>query len=392
MSNKITFKELLPLIGLTCSSFIFNTSEFMPIGLLTDIAHDFNISEAHAGSIITIYAWIVMILSLPLMIWASKFEFRKLLLGTVAIFCISHIFSAISNNYVSLLLSRIGVAFAHSIFWSIASPLAVKVVEKNFHSLALSILATGTSIAIIIGLPLGRIIGLYFGWRMSFMFIAVIALLIFFYLAAVFPKVPANKPFTYAQLPKLLHNPLLQGIYFMVFLIPTAYYTTYSYIEPFLKQITTMDDNVITFTLIIFGMFGLVGSLLFSLFFSRAPYLFLRIVSLNISLALLLLYPVSGNHNLLFMLCAFWGINVTAFCISFQAELLNCVTGSATAVAMSIFSGIFNLGIGTGSFLGGIICTYSSLAYIGYAGGSIGILAFMYCSLFLIKKLKIEGK
>ncbi len=96
-------------------------------------------------------------------------------------------------------------------------------------------LATGTSIAIIFGLPFGRIIGLHFGWRMAFMFIAVISLLILLYLAYVFPKVPANKPFTYSQLPELLHNPLLQGIYFMVFLIPTAYYTTYSYIEPFFK-------------------------------------------------------------------------------------------------------------------------------------------------------------
>lgn len=214
MLKEITLKELLPLIGLTFSAFIFNTSEFMPIGLLTDIAADFQMSEAQTGSIITIYAWIVMLLSLPLMIWASKFEFRKLLLGTVAVFCVSHVFSAIATNYWSLLFSRIGVAFAHSIFWSIASPLAVKVVAEKFHSLALSMLATGTSIAIIFGLPFGRIIGLHFGWRMAFTFIAVISLLILLYLAYVFPKVPANKPFTYSQLPELLHNPLLQGIYF----------------------------------------------------------------------------------------------------------------------------------------------------------------------------------
>lgn len=392
MLKEITLKELLPLFGLTFSSFVFNTSEFMPIGLLTDIASDFNMTEAQAGSIITIYAWVVMVLSLPLMIWASKFEFRKLLLGTVAVFCISHVFSAFANNYWSLLFSRIGVAFAHSIFWSIASPLAVKVVAEKFHALALSMLATGTSIAIIFGLPFGRIIGLYFGWRMSFIFIAIIALLIFLYLTAIFPKVPANKPFTYSQLPELLHNPLLQGIYLMVFLIPTAYYTTYSYIEPFLKQIAGMPDSMVTLSLITFGAFGLVGSLLFSLFFKRAPYLFLRIVTLSISIALLLLFPLTVNHIALFVLCAFWGINITAFCISFQAELLNCVTGSATAVAMSIFSGIFNLGIGTGSFLGGIICTYSSLAHIGYAGGSVGILAFIYCSFVLVKNLRLEGK
>ncbi len=84
--------------------------------------------------------------------------------------------------------------------------------------------------------------------------------------------------------------------------------------------------------------------------------------ALSIAVALLLLYPLSGSYNTLIALCAFWGITITAFCVSFQAELLTCVTGSATAVAMSIFSGIFNLGIGTGSFLGGMVCTYSSFS------------------------------
>lgn len=82
MNNKMTLKEWLPLIGITLAAFIFNTSEFMPIALLTDIANDFHISEATAGSLISVYALFVMLLSLPLMILASKIEFKKLLTGT----------------------------------------------------------------------------------------------------------------------------------------------------------------------------------------------------------------------------------------------------------------------------------------------------------------------
>ena len=85
----MTSKQWLPLVGLTCSAFVFNTSEFMPIGLLTDIASSFGISEATAGIMISVYAWAVMLLSLPLMVFASRFEYKKLMLGVVALFATS---------------------------------------------------------------------------------------------------------------------------------------------------------------------------------------------------------------------------------------------------------------------------------------------------------------
>ena len=77
MNQKLTIREWLPLIGMTVAAFIFNTSEFMPIGLLTDIADDFQITEAKAGMLISAYSWAVMLLSLPLMLLASRISFRN---------------------------------------------------------------------------------------------------------------------------------------------------------------------------------------------------------------------------------------------------------------------------------------------------------------------------
>ena len=146
MRSKMSLKEWLPLFGITVSAFIFNTSEFMPIGLLTDIADSFHITEAHAGVLITVYSWIVMLLSLPLMLLLNKIDFKRLLLGTIALFGIFQMLSAFSASYGMLMVSRIGVACTHSVFWSIASPAAVSVVSEKFRSLALSMVVTGTSI------------------------------------------------------------------------------------------------------------------------------------------------------------------------------------------------------------------------------------------------------
>lgn len=78
--QKMPLKAWLPLIGMTVSAFIFNTSEFMPIGLLSDIAANFGITESHAGLLISVYSWVVTLLSLPLMLLVSKMSYRKLLL------------------------------------------------------------------------------------------------------------------------------------------------------------------------------------------------------------------------------------------------------------------------------------------------------------------------
>ena len=103
-------KQWLPLAGLMLAAFIFNTSEFIPIGLLSDIAADFGISESHAGMMITIYAWVVAIASLPLMLVFARTESKKLMLSIVALFVASHVLSGVSTSFNMLMLSRIGVA------------------------------------------------------------------------------------------------------------------------------------------------------------------------------------------------------------------------------------------------------------------------------------------
>lgn len=388
MGNNMSVKSWFPLIGLTCAAFIFNTSEFIPIGLLSDIAKDFKITEAHAGLLISVYAWIVTLLSLPLMLLVSKIELRKLLLFTLVLFVGFQVFSSVSANYGALMASRIGVACTHSVFWSIVSPLAVRIVPDKNRPLALSMIVTGTSVAMILGLPLGRIIGLHIGWRMAFLCVGVFAFITFLYLIFVLPKVPSRGGFSLHRLPVLLKNKLLVGLYLLSFAIATSYYTGYSYIEPFLKQVAGLKDSWITSTLMIFGGAGILGSLFFSKYYGKYPYAFVGIVIFSVSFCLILIYPFSFNSYLIILLCAFWGMAVTAFNVAMQAEIINNSPQSATPVSMSIFSGIFNLGIGCGTLIGGGICTYSSISYIGYVGGILAALAFIYWQKKVLKQLK----
>lgn len=394
--GRMSFRTWLPLIGLTCSTFIFNTSEFIPIGLLTDIAADFSMSEAQAGMLISVYAWVVMLLSLPLMILASRMDLRRLMLCLIGSFSAFQVMSFLSVNYWMLMASRIGVACTHSIFWSIVSPVAVKLVSDEHRPLALSMIVTGSSIAMILGMPLGRAIGLHIGWRMTFFSIGVFAFATFLYLLFLLPKLQNDGGFSVKRLPALFRNRALTGLFLFTALYAGSYYTCYSYIEPFMKQVAGMSDEAVTAALMIFGGAGLVGSFLFSKYYRRNSRLFTTLVMTAITASLLLFYPLSFSKYLLIALCVLWGTAGTAYNVSMQDEVINLTSShpESTAVAMSIFSGIFNMGIGCGSFSGGLVCTHLSLKYIGYAGGIVAALALAYWLLRLsrlFEKAKTGG-
>lgn len=378
MQKKKSFTRWLPLIGLTFAVFVFNTSEFMPIGLLTDIATDLNISEARAGLLISVYAWVVAIMSLPLMIMVSKMELKRLLLSIIALFVVSHVASAFAEGYYTLMLSRIGVACSHAIFWSIAPPLAVRTVPDGKRALGLSTIATGSSVAMVVGLPLGRVVGLYVGWRMTFLSIAIISALIFIFIAVVFPKLQSRGKFAFKQLPDLLHNRVLVGVFIMSVLFATAHYTGYSYIEPFLGKVAALSPDVVTLVLIVFGASGMLGSIAFSKYYMANRRRFMFVMTIGPALCLLLLQVAAASLLSVVVVCIMWGAMATAFNIAFQDNTIRFAPENATSIGMSIFSGIFNLGIGSGAYVGGLVVSHLSIDYIGYAGGIIGLIATLY--------------
>ena len=375
--EKSGLKAWLPVIGLTFSAFIFNTSEFIPIGLLSDIAADFSITESHAGLMITVYAWVVALASLPLMLVFAKTESKKLMLSITALFVVSHVLSGLASDFYMLMLSRMGVACAHAIFWSIVTPLAVKTAPEGKQSTALSFIVSGSSIAMIVGLPLGRTIGLYAGWRATFLIIGAVALIILCILAAVLKKTPGESNFSIRKLPALFKTPALLGIYLITVIAITGHFTGYSYIEPFMGQVVGMGSTLITLVLTLFGIVGIFGSVIFSKFYDRHPGFFIKYAVSGICISLLLLQAASFSIWSEFLLCVFWGLAINSYNLVFQSEIIrNAPQG--TAVAMSIYSGIYNVGIGTGALVGGAVCDGIGIQYIGYTGGAIVLIALVY--------------
>lgn len=384
-------KKWLPVISLTLSTFIFNTSEFIPIGLLTSIADDFAITESKAGLLITIYAWVVALASLPLMMAFAKTENKKLMLSLVALFTASHILSGFSNSYVMLMISRIGVACSHAVFWSIVTPLAVHVAPEGHRSTALSMIITGSSIAMIVGLPLGRAVGLVVGWRATFLLIAILSAIVLCLLAAFLPKVPSDNNISLKTLPALVTTPALLCIFVMTALTITGHFTAYSYIEPFLGQAAGFTAGQITMVLSAFGVIGIIVSVLFSKYYDRHQFAFLRVAVLGICICTLLLGISSGNGFIMVCTCLLWGLSINCFNISMQSCIIE-YSPYGTAIAMSIYSGIYNVGIGAGALVGGIVCSHIGIPFVGYVGGAVSLISALFFLLTVTSVLKHSKK
>lgn len=380
--HNIPLKYILPLLGLTVSAFVFNTSEFMPIGLLIDMANSFDMTAGQLGIIITIYAWVVALLSLPLMLLASSINVRKLLLLTVTLFAIGQIASGLAVNFFMLVAARICVACAHAVFWSLAGPLATRLVTRVNRPFALSMIVTGSAIAMIFGLPIGRIIGLYAGWRMTFLIIAGIAIAIILYQWRFFPELIESRTPKKISLKEMLRQPIIYANYLITICFATAYYTVYSYIEPFLQTVAHFNAEWITGVLMLLGICGLIGSFIFSHFYSNARYFIIRNSLVGLFIPLMLWQFAASNFITMTAVCMFIGMIATLFNVTFQAELIRNVPSSAAPIAMSISSGSFNIGIGSGTFIGSTITGANHLASIGYAGAVIAGLALI-CTLFI---------
>ena len=389
-STSSVTRQWVCVIALASAAFIFNTTEFIPVALLSDIGASFSMSPTQVGWMLTIYAWVVALLSLPMMLLTKNIERRFLLMILFAVFIFSHVLSYFAWSFSILVLSRIGIAVAHALFWSITASLAVRVAPKGKEFQALGLLATGTAMAMVLGIPFGRMIGEAYGWRNSFALIGIVASVVCVLLAKTLPLLPSVNSGSLSSLKNLLKRPSLMLVFALTVLVISAQFTAYSYIEPFALNIAQFSSAQTTSLLLIYGAAGLIGSYVFGRFAPHFPRLTIPLFTLGLGISLLLLLPLSQGVFQLNSLALIWGISIIGFSLALQAKTLN-LASDATDVAMAIFSGLYNVGIGGGALLGGLVTAHIGLHSIGWVGAILASLGFLI-SLYLIQRPDFLGK
>ena len=372
------------ILCLALAAFIFNTTEFVPVGLLPNIAESFSMDVAHAGLLLTIYAWAVSLLSLPLTVLTAKMERRKLLIFLFCLFIASHILAGFAWSFYSLMVARIGIACAHAVFWAITTPLAVRLAPNGKKAKAMGFIVVGTSMATVLGIPIGTMIGQLVGWRVTFLCIGFIAFCVMASLLCLLPAVPSMNTISLKAIPKVLKRPVLLNIYLLTAIIITGHFTAYTYITPFMLNVGGFSEQIVVSLLLAVGFSGMIGSLIFAKYSEPHPTAILVMPVILLIICLLSLYVCSFSLITAILQGMVWGLAITIIGMVMQSKVIDAAPDAAD-IATSVYSGIYNIGIGGGAFVGSQVLVYLSTHYIGFVGAIFVIIALILFY-FLSKK------
>ena len=372
------------ILCLALAAFIFNTTEFVPVGLLPNIAESFSMDVAHAGLLLTIYAWAVSLLSLPLTVLTAKMERRKLLIFLFCLFIASHILAGFAWSFYSLMVARIGIACAHAVFWAITTPLAVRLAPNGKKAKAMGFIVVGTSMATVLGIPIGTMIGQLVGWRVTFLCIGFIAFCVMASLLCLLPAVPSMNTISLKAIPEVLQRPVLLNIYLLTAIIITGHFTAYTYITPFMLNVGGFSEQIVVSLLLAVGFSGMIGSLIFAKYSEPHPTAILVMPVILLIICLLSLYVCSFSLITAILQGMVWGLAITIIGMVMQSKVIDAAPDAAD-IATSVYSGIYNIGIGGGAFVGSQVLVYLSTHYIGFVGAIFVIIALILFY-FLSKK------
>lgn len=402
-SNKITidiailsledFGEILmkinpPLLALALGAFGIGVTEFGPMGMLSSIAEDLDVSIPTAGMLISAYALGVVVGAPILTLGFAKISRRNLLLLAMSIFTLGNLVSAMADSYSTLLIGRIITSFNHGAFFGVGAVVATQLVEPDKRASALAAVFSGLTIANIGGVPLASYVGETIGWRMSFYGMAAIGLITLIALRLSLPKLASEGETSIRdELAVLTRGSVLFALTLTV-VGASSMFTVFTYIVPILEDEALASTGFVTSMLVLYG-FGLaVGNWLAGKFADRSLDGTL-VVSMLVSVLVLVVFATTMQSQWIAAPLIFiWGIVCFAIVPPLQALVVQ-EASDAPNLASSMNIAAFNLGNAAGAALGGaVIYAGMGLPSVALAGAATSGTGLILVLLFRLQKRK----
>lgn len=346
---------------LTFSAFGIGTSEYIIMGLLSEIAEDLNITIPQAGSLVTMYAMGVVVGGPLLAIFTMKLSRKIALLSLMFMFIIGNILCALSTSYYFLMVARVLAALCHGTFFGIASVVAAGMVDENKKSQAIALVFMGVSLANILGVPVGTHIGEQFGWRATFWLVSAIGVLS---VLALLKFIPSNLPMPSGDIIgefKILRHrrvfiPLILSV-----LTSASLFTIFTYIDPILQKVTMVNKATVVKILFWIGAGLSIGTLTGGKLGDKS--LIKSLISIMFLIVIIQIIMLFVNTKIIPMIATLfaWSITGFAICPMLQALVVEQAKG-APNLASTFNQSSFNLGNAIGAKYGGLLIHYG-IAY-----------------------------
>lgn len=346
------------------AAFVYVTFEMFAVGLISPMASDLGVSEGQIGLLMSVYAGLVAVVTIPLMHATRNLDRRPLFIATLGFLMLGIVLQASATNYWVLVAGRVSAALTHGLFWSLANPMAARLAPPGQTGKAVAAVSIGSTMSTVIGAPLSTAIGHAIGWRGATWILGAAVIVALLLLLRTLPSMPARPPRTddargrtKSAIPSL--------VFFLTFAV-TAVFASFTYLALLIEE--TAGTTWVAPGLAAYGAFGLVGVLL------TGRKIDARMIRINGgNTVLLMTAAVIGLLALQLdsgavMLLAVAVLGVAAGALPTAATTIFLHAGQRNQdLASSIYVVTFQVGIASGSALG------AAAVDRGHLGGTLMI-------------------
>ncbi|MEW4286075.1 MFS transporter [Priestia koreensis] len=387
MSNTLKI-YILALIG-----FLVGTSEFIITGILDTIADSLGITLAAAGQLITIFSLVYAIFTPILMAITSSIDRRKLMIFSLGLFVVGNILAFVLPGYGLFVATRVIIALGTGMVVVTAFTIATKIAPEGKQGSAMATVMMGFSSSLIVGVPLGRIISSVLGWKAVFGVLALLGILAMIIIRASIPLIKGEKSVPLVKQLALFKKKRVAIGLAITFFWLGGYSIAYTYLSPYLLNVSGIQGKLLTGIFLIFGIASLFGSKFGGFSTDRwgVQKTLLGGMLLHI-IALVLLSLVTNSYMSVLIILILWSFSAWSTAPTQQFNLATIEPESA-GVLLGLNQSITQLAMAAGAGIGGVFVekvSLSSVTWIGALGVTIAIVSTLVLSRSKSSKTGVE--
>ncbi|MFE6161393.1 MFS transporter [Streptomyces sp. NPDC056486] len=363
-------------IAVTMGIFSIVTTEILPIGLLTPIGNSFGISDGTAGLMMTLPGILAAVAAPTVTVTTARADRRHMLCALILLLAVANFLAALAPGYWLMMLSRVLVGLVIGAFWSIGAGLASRLVPAEQAGRATAVIFSAVPLGSVLGVPAGTLLGELAGWRTVFVVMGVLTLAVLAALALSLSSLPPEHVTRLTVLRDLLGTPGIRVSVAVTFLVVAAHFGTYTYVTPFLADVTHAGPRSITLFLLAYGVAGILGNFLAGAWARRAPRGTFATAAGSLATATLLL-PVLGTGKAgALALLLVWGVAYGAVPVCSQTWFVTAAPQAPEAASV-LFTSSFQATFSLGALAGGAVVDAASTTTVMTVGGIVASLAVL---------------
>jgi predicted MFS family arabinose efflux permease len=366
---------------LAAAAFIYVTAEILPVGALPAIARNLNVSLVLVGTLLSWYALVAALTTVPLVRWTAHLPRRRVLVVSLTCLTVSQLISSLAPNFAVLAAGRVLCAVTHGLLWSVIAPIATRLVPPSHAGRATTSIYVGTSLALVVGSPLTAALSLMWGWRLAVVCVTVAAAIVTVAARVVLPEMVLSEDQLAHVGPRSRHhrNKRLITVSLLAMIAVTGHFVSYTFIVVIIRNVVGVRGPNLAWVLAAYGIAGLLSVPLVARPLDRRPRgaVLLCMTGLTAAFVVLTVLAFGGQPTAVTALIGtgaivLWGAMATAVSPMMQSAAMRAGADDPDG-ASGLYVTAFQVGIMAGSLAGGLLYERSVATMLTASAGLMGM-------------------